>query len=356
MKKILCIIEGLGSGGAERQLVGLASLLKRSGYDVSVLTYFPDSFYKHVLDEAEVPYEYYAKAQNKTRRIFALRKRIKQIAPDTVIAYMETEAVVSCIIRLTGLKFNLIVSERNTTQTIGLKERIRFFLYRWANWVVPNSYMQENFLLSNFGYLKPKIRTITNFVDTVFFSTIEAERSGTCKMLCVGRMTAQKNILRFLDAVKRLKEQGAALTIDWVGNNRTEYAKECMAKTNELGIGDVICFLGEKSDIRAEYQSHDVLCLPSLYEGFPNVICEAMSCGLPIVCSNVCDNPRIVLSEDNGFLFDPTDVDAMADAIKKFISLDDEKKKQMGYNNRVRAVDLFSPLKFINSYISLIEQ
>ena len=354
MKKILCIIEGLGSGGAERQLVGLASLLKRNGYDVSVLTYYPDSFYKHVLDEAGVPYEYYAKAQNRVKRIFALRKRIKQIAPDTVIAYMETESLVSCIIRLTGLKFNLIVSERNTTQTIGLKERIRFFLYRWANWVVPNSYMQEKFLLNNFAYLKPKIRTITNFVDTDFFSPIEIERSGTCKMLCVGRMTAQKNILRFLDAVKQLKEQGVALTIDWVGNNRTEYAKECMAKLNELSVGDIIHFLGERKDIRAEYRSHDFLCLPSIYEGFPNVVCEAMSCGMPIVCSDVCDNHRIVVNEENGFLFDPLDVNSMVTAIKKFLSLDDETKQQIGRNNRERAIDLFAPSNFIKSYMALL--
>ena len=356
MKKILCIIESLGSGGAERQMVGLAALLKGKGYDVTVLTYYPNSFYKHVLDEAGVTYEYYSKAQSKTRRIFALRKRIKQVNPDTVISYMETASVVACVIRLLGVKYNLIVSERNTTQKIGLQDRMRFFLYRWANWIVPNSYMQESFLLSHYGNLKPKIKTITNFVDTDFFAPVDTDKSETCRMLCVSRLTAQKNILRFLDAVKRLKEQGISLTIDWIGNNRTEYAKECMAKTNELGISDVIRFLGEKSDIRAEYQSHDVLCLPSLYEGFPNVVCEAMSCGLPIVCSNVCDNPRIVLSEDNGFLFDPSDVDAIVDAIKKFISLDDEKKKQIRYNNRLRAVDLFSPSIFINSYISLIEQ
>ena len=193
-------------------------------------------------------------------------------------------------------------------------------------------------------------------MDTDFFAPVETAPNEACRMLCVSRLTAQKNILRFLDAVKRIKDEGISLTIDWIGNNRTEYAKECVAKTKELGIGDVIRFLGEKSDIRAEYQSHDVLCLPSLYEGFPNVVCEAMSCGLPILCSNVCDNPRIVLSEDNGFLFDPNNVDAMVNAIKKFISLDDEKKKQMGNNNRERAVDLFSPSNFINSYISLIEQ
>ena len=50
--KVLCLIENLGSGGAERQMVGLAALLKERGHDVTVLTYYPDDFYKHVLDEA----------------------------------------------------------------------------------------------------------------------------------------------------------------------------------------------------------------------------------------------------------------------------------------------------------------
>ena len=62
--KILCLIEALGSGGAERQMVGLASLLKKDGNDVAVMTYYPKDFYKYVLDEAGIEHIYVEKAQS----------------------------------------------------------------------------------------------------------------------------------------------------------------------------------------------------------------------------------------------------------------------------------------------------
>ena len=354
MSRILCLIESLGSGGAERQLVGLASLLKRRGHDVTVLTYYPDDFYKHVLDKAHVNYEYYSKAQNKKRRILVLRKKIKEMKLDSVISYMDTESMVACIIKMLGVKYNLIVSERNTSQTNSIKERIKFFLYRWANWIVPNSYMQETFIKVNYPNLSEKVRTITNFVDTDFFKPAENSISKDIRMLCVGRLTAQKNVLTFLKALSILHNDGVSLTIDWVGNMRTQYANDCFALIDELGLQNCIIFKGETKDVLSEYHNHDVLCLPSLYEGFPNVVCEAMSCGLPVLCSDVCDNPRIIKEGENGFLFDPKSEQSISDTIKRFILLPTEKRKEIGEANRKLAIKLFSAERFIMNYEELI--
>ncbi len=351
MRRVLCIIEGLGSGGAERQLVGLASLLKNRGHDVTVLTYYPDDFYKHVLDESSVAYEYCSKAQKRITRILVLRKRIKELKPDVVISYMDTESIVACVIKMSGIKYNLIVSERNTSQNNNWKEWVKFFLYRRATWIVPNSYTQADFIAKYYPVLIPKVKTITNFVDTDFFKPKgEKEDDGGEKILCVGRLTAQKNVLKFLEAIKILKSEGVSFQIDWVGNKRTEYAKRCFAAVVEYGIQDVIHFTGETKDVLSEYRNHTVLCLPSIYEGFPNVVCEAMSCGLPIICSNVCDNQRIVTNGENGILFDPNDERLIADALKRFILLSKEEKKKMGLSNRIRALDLFSKEIFVKKY------
>lgn len=59
-------------------------------------------------------------------------------------------------------------------------------------------------------------------------------------------------------------------------------------------FGRVRKSMSPNQSIEVEYRKADVFCLPSLYEGYPNVVAEAMSCGLPILCSNVCENPYIV--------------------------------------------------------------
>ena len=93
---------------------------------------------------------------------------------------------------------------------------------------------------------------------------------------------------------------------------------------------DNIHFHQHTQDVLRKYQECDVLCLPSLYEGFPNVICEAMSCGKPILCSNVADNALLVHNGKNGLLFDPTSVDDMAEKLIMLYKITKNDLEKMG--------------------------
>ena len=66
-------------------------------------------------------------------------------------------------------------------------------------------------------------------------------------------------------------------------------------------------WLGEESDIPGLLREHHALIHPSLYEGLPNVVCEALAAGMPVLVSNVCDHPLLVADGERGFLFDPAD-------------------------------------------------
>ncbi len=354
--RILCLIEALGSGGAERQISGLAVMLKKEGNDVKVITYFPKDFYRSVLDDAGVECCYLAEAQKRIRRFPVLAKAIKKYKPDAIIAYSPSAAEIACVLKKIGYRFKLIVSERNTTQINSRSEKIKFFCYQWADWVVPNSNMQAKFISSHYPQLVSKMRVITNFVDTDYFSPDDTEKEfgNICKIICVGRDNPQKNQLRFFEAIKLLVDRGTCLHVDWYGSFEASYGLRCKDRIEELNLEKYVTLKGETKNVRDEYRKHDVFCLPSIYEGFPNVLCEAMSCGLPVLCSNVCDNPNIVKDGINGFLFNPTNVTEIAERIADFVALGGDNKRRMGEENRKKALYLFSSTSFLQKYKEIL--
>ena len=356
MRKIVCIIESLSPGGAERQMVYLASELKKAGNDVEVWTYYPNDFYLPILRENNVFYRYIPEATSKSQRIFVLRNKLNQTNPDVVIAYLDTACIVACIIKALGAKFKLIVSERNTTQTLTLRERMKFFFYRFADCIVPNSYTQGVFIKRNFVNLKDKVSVITNYIDTDrFVPCNKTSQSQTLRIIVVGRIMPQKNPIALMLAIKMLQDNGMAVKVTWFGKSYDEqYLQSCEQSARDLNIESAFAFKSPVQNIAEEYPKYDVFCLPSIYEGFPNVLCEAMCCGLPVVCSDVCDNPIIVKAGENGYLFNPKEVTDIAEKIEKMALLSMEQRAQMGARNRKRILDTFSKHTFVNNYVSLL--
>lgn len=356
MKKVICLIESLGSGGAERQLTYLASQIKGRGYNVEVWTYYPNDFYAPILEENGVTWKYVADAQPLHKRIWVLKKELKRANPNVVIAYLDTCTTVLSIIKLLGVKFKLIVSERNTTQKLSVRERLKFFFYRWADAIVPNSYTQTEFIRKRYPNLSSKLHTITNFIDTDKFCPPKVKiKRDKVRILTVARIVPQKNVLRLLEVVKRLKEEGYQFRYDWFGTVTDKiYYQKCLNLIQEYNISDVFEFHKPSKNIVKEYQTTDVFCLPSLYEGFPNVICEAMSCGLPILCSNVCDNPMIVEEGVNGFLFDPELISDMFEKFDSVLTAKRELAQRAGSYYRMQILDKFPKQSFVDYYLNLI--
>lgn len=357
--KLLLFIDSLGPGGAQRQLVGLASFLKKRGYDVIVACYHDNRFYVDLLLTNSVPFVYLKKARKTYSRICQVSKYIRKIKPDVVISYLETPSICACVAHLLNKKFCLIVSERNTTQHTGWKEKIRFNLFRLADCVVPNAFAQEKYINEVFPFLTKKVVTIPNFVDlNHFVPGMEKVTHEVPEIVVAASIWKSKNTLGFLEAVSELKKLGFGFHVSWYGkvNSHMDYFEQCQQKIKELGINDCIELKEKTQHIREKYQGADYFCLPSFYEGTPNVICEAMACGLPVACSDVCDNSIYVKEGENGFLFDPHNVGSIVEALNKILSLQSEDYQRFCLNSRKQAKTLLSEEKFVNSYIKLIEQ
>lgn len=355
-KRVLCLIDSLASGGAQRQMVGLANLLKGEGYQVKVVTYFDIPFYLPQLQGSRIDYEYVACSTGLVDRLRRLDRTIKQFQPDVVVSYLDTPNILACLLHIANKsRWKLIVSERNTTQVLSRRERIKFSLYRFADSIVPNSYSQRDFMAKHYSQYVDKCHVITNFVDTEIFSPwIKKTDSNVSRIIGVGRILKQKNIPMLIEAIKNTIENGYNVRVDWYGEKFDTY-DECMRLINQYGLESVFQFHEPCNNIIEKYRESDLFVLPSIYEGFPNVLCEAMSCGLPVIATDVCDNGRIVQHEGNGYLISSNDTSKLTERLLQFMDLPLERRKSMGDKSRSIAVDMFSKESFVKKYIMLFE-
>lgn len=356
MKKIILFTDSLGAGGAQRQLVGLAKLLKETGENVTILTYHKNEFYLPFLQEVGVKYYLLNKTQGALERILKVCKYIRKEKPDVLISYQEVPSLIACIAKIFNPKVKLIVSERNTTQVITKNEKIRFFLYRWADTIVPNSYSQEMFIKKHYPNLSSKVKTITNFVDLEKFSPIKQKKRNTKPTIMIAATIFEsKNTLGFIDALKNLKDLN--FTVKWYGYIEAykKYYDQCISDIEKNKITEFIQLIPKTQNIKECYDKVDYFCLPSFFEGTPNVICEAISCGLPVICSDVCDNSIYVKEGKNGFLFDPKSPESIATAIKRIIALDEMQYAEFSTHSRKIAEEKLSKEAFLKKYQDIIK-
>lgn len=362
MKKILCLIDSLGLGGAERQMVGLSVLLKKYGYNVDLVTYHIDDDYSRIAEQGGCDPVVIPVKNSPVSKFWAVYKFIKKKGGyDTIITYKSGPNAIGCLLKAFGVKSKIIVSERSFSKALNRRTKVLFFLYRFADYVVPNSYSQAEFIKKHYDNLSEKIRVITNFTDSTAFSPSCSSRlvDEPFTIMTAARITKAKNLINYLRAIQIVKEQNKCnIHFDWYGNvhkGEETYGDDVFRAVKELGIEDMISFHPATSDIANKYQSCSAFCLPSIFEGYPNVICEAMCCGKPIVCSNVCDNPYIVNEGKNALLFDPLSPSDMANQFLKISSMSSVELSQWGKNSREIAENTFSPESFIEKYKKLIE-
>lgn len=356
--KIVCLIDGLGLGGAQRQLIGLAKGLINHGHAVELVYYDDSNFYYDFAIQEGVKTTNLRIVGGKISKVINTHRYLLSISPDVIISYIDGANVIASLYKIRCPKTKIIVSERNTTQSEPFIVKMQYLIYTLADVIVPNSNSQHEYLIKKHQRLAKKSVVITNFTDTNLFKYKERIRSIDNRILVVGRVGEQKNVIRFIEAISvaRLKFN-INVNIRWIGNiTNQDYYDRCIERIKDCNLIDCFTFVDKTTKIAEEYWQSDYFCLPSIYEGFPNVICEAMSCGLPIICSDVCDNSFLVEDGINGFLFNPYDINDMALSIKKIISMSSTKYQEISIINRRKAESDLSFDSFIGKYERIINQ
>lgn len=360
--KLLCVIDSLGSGGAQRQLVTIARGFKARGHAVDFFTYYPHAHFKSQLDDIGIPVLLH---QKKSRfavgPVIALRRLIRDGKYDAVLAFLETPSVYAELATVGGRTWQLVVGERCANPAImqGWKRWLRAG-HVLADWVVTNSHTNREMLLQSWPRLNSRLVTIYNAVDLDRFHPVARVRpEGQQLRLVVGASYApKKNMLGVAEALVRLREDGfERIVIDWFGgilNNRQPF-DDARAYAEANGIADLIQFNPPTTNIEREYQQCDAVGLFSHFEGLPNVVCEAMACGRPVIMSDVCDARHLIKDGRNGILCDPKDSRSIASAIRRFAELTDMQRESMGVEARRRAETLFAPDAVLDAYEQLLK-
>ena len=192
---------------------------------------------------------------------------------------------------------------------------------------------------------------IPNGVDTDFFVPNGVHSEGIFRLLFVGRFQKQKNLELLLRQASRLTPGSFEIHLVGGGPDR----KELERLAAQLNIDSRIRWHGwvARSSLPALYASSDCLVNPSLYEGMPNAVLEAMACGLPVVASKVLGNDAVVRHEETGYLFELAHPNELGDALNRLI-LDRALAHQWGAAGRRRVLEDFSWEKSAQSYVALL--
>lgn len=360
--KITCFIDNLSAGGAQRQIVILATLLQKAGHEVTILTYYPHGFFLDEVVNSGVNYL----CINEPRpllRVYKIRKKLNSLKQDVVIAFLKTPVLLAELSSPFSRKWKLIISERNANPETDKKLFWRRVLHLFSDYVVTNSNTNLKLVNKNAPWIK-NIKTIYNCVDLNYY--IPRDRVMVSKkiyILGVGKYANQKNIINLVESISLLLKNNPLLMIqvDWYGDvpvkkkNNASYYDIVRNRIIELNLQKYINIHGPEKVLK-HYQDSTVLVLPSFFEGVPNVVCEAMSCGLPILISNVGDHGNLVKEGLNGYLFNPYSISDMVNSLFMFCSLSHSDRVKMSKESRKKAEYLFNQQIFLEKYLSVINK
>ena len=362
MKSITCFIGALGSGGAEHQMAYLADFLAEKGYKVCIASFIdmPD----HYLLRDDVTRIRIAEGKSRLKKILSIFHFFLFRKTDCVISFTQRANMLCLIPLLFRRKILAIAGERNMSRGKQTKrEKILLsFLYKRADFIVPNSITQSNYIVKLKPGLAHKVITIINYTDINSFNTSPLPLGKVLHIAIFARFQRQKNCMRFVEMLGRLNHySGRSFIIDWYGRHDfdnpllLEYYNKFKESIEKNGVDDLLKIKEPVKDVSERIANYDAVCLPSVLEGFSNSIAEGIASGRPMIVSDISDNSRMVREGENGILFNPFDVSDMCEKFKEFLNLPNQTLIQMGQKSRSIAEELFDKDRFLNDYISLIE-
>ncbi len=352
---ITLLIQSLAYGGSERQLVVLARELHKRKRSVVVAVFYPGGPLEKELREAGVS----VRGLNKQGRWDVIRFLLRfvrflyQEKPDTLYGFFGTPNLLMALFKPVFPRTRMVWGVRGSNLDFtrydwlaGLHYEVERRLSRFADLIIVNSRAGLDHAVAN-GFPKNKMVVIPNGIDTERFrpdpgarGRVRAEWGVTEseKLIgLVGRLHPMKDHPIFLRAAATLLQEREDVRFVCVGDGPAEYRRKLHMLGEELGLGRRLIWVGARGDMPAVYNAFDIATSSSYGEGFPNVIGEAMACGVPCVVTDAGDSAWIV--GETGVVVPPKNPEALAAGWKVSLARD---RSQAALKARLRVEENFS--------------
>lgn len=361
--KLLLLIDNFGSGGAQRQIISLASLLKERGFNVEFLIYDKNDFFKPWVEQLGITIHEIC-LENLLKRLFTVRSHIRKNNYNVVISYMDTPNFLNCFAAIGGHNWKVITNERSCKESIfyNKKNRIYNWFQKWSDILICNSYKAKNMWEFHHPEYKDKLYCIYNpIILPDFNKQYQPLKGNKLHIVVAASFQSLKNSINLAKAVALLNNnQKNKLHIDWYGNRNVSLeGTSVYEKTLEIiqnnNLQSVLELHEPTSDITNKMNQADCVGLFSRLEGLPNTICEGMMLGKVIIMTRVSDYSNLV-DESNGVLCEWDNIESIAEALANLLLLTKTEIAQMGEASYNKAKSLFDKDVIAKQWIKIISK
>lgn len=331
--KILQVAPKFIMAGAETMCTNLSLGLKDNGHEVMVVSLFNyQSSLTKMLEEAGIIVKYLDKKKGFDYSIYKkIEKIIKDFKPDIIHTHLYVAPYVIPIAKKLHIKVKVHTIHNIEYKNNSLKQKYAHYIYHHQD-VMPVALSNEvaKSISDTFNLDINKIPIILNGEDTSRFNIKNDYTFDRLNIVHIGRFVEIKNQELIIELAKILKEEKYNFKITLIGDNNTPYGIYLKELIEKESLNNVIDIIGPIDNVEDYLNKADIFILPSLTEGVPMTLIEAMSCALPIVVSNVGGIKDILTNNDNALLINPN-INELSSAIKDLAN-DLEKREKLGKN------------------------
>ena len=369
--RVCHVINDLQIGGAQVMLHKLLSRLDRSRFDSRVISLTESGPLAERLSRLGIPVDvcHLRRGFPTPSALLRLYRHLDQPRPDVIQTWLAHSDLLGGVAsRWTRLQVPVVwnirhcsicptIDKRSTVWTVKL---CAFLSNHVPARIIVNSQASRS-VNEQIGYSPDKFEVIPNGFDTeAFYPSIEARRlirrelriaDNATLVGLVGRYHPHKDHGSFLTAAGQVLKSRPDTRFLLCGDGVDDANDELRTRIQDIGPPVNFHLLGRRDDLPTIQASLDIAVSSSVTEGFPNVIGEAMSCGVPCVVTEVGGSPEVV--GDTGRVVPPGNAPALADACLEILEMPREQRKRLGELARQRVVEQFSLERVTQRYTDL---
>jgi glycosyltransferase involved in cell wall biosynthesis len=307
---VLFVIPSLDRGGSERQMINLASSMNRLGHQATIGTLIRSGTMAEAARLAGVEVIDLSGGSGRLiRGLLGLVRHVRRTRPAVIHPYLPRDNALATIMKPLLRRSHLVWGVRASDMDLSKYRRSTRLLWplvvrasRHADLCIANSHDGAEYHISE-GYPRDRMSVVPNGIDTVVFRPDRAaglafrRQYGIDPLVpvvgLIGRFDPMKGHDRFADIFRRVLDDVPDCRALVVGAHSESQARTLLSTFDNLGIVDRLTLVDEVAHPANTFNACSVIALPSYSEGFPNVLAEALACGVPTVAFDVGDARQI---------------------------------------------------------------